>query len=576
MRPNAVPLATALCLSIASSCGGPDAGTPCRPRSSYPDRDGDGHGDPSAHRFDCSPPEGFSPLPDDCDDARADAHPGAPEIVGDGRDEDCDGSERCYEDRDLDGRRSEAVVPSEDPSCDGAGEASVGEPLDCDDLDPEMGDVETCGDGGDDDCDGLVDFADPDCGGPEAEVREDGTVTLGGEPFFPLGVVFGWYGERGIDWDRTFRELTDAGANFLMHIDDGASDICGGLLPGAREAGIKVGIGSIETWFWNLLDEAGDCAVPIDPPVYSDAFLESVLSCARYDPNFVAWFNRDEPIWNYHPTCAPSRHMISEADVEEAWRTLDAQEPRRLVWINYATANRQRSRDAYVRDTSRYAAYADVLGFDLYPYPYHRPGTFGYERCVEPPPAERADWCWEHVVDDPEPTVTGEVARLHVSQIGGGKPYWVILQGYRDMPPADSLFMAYEAIVGGVGGIVFAGHQWDPGGPATWQSATKPTIRELSSLGPALVAPQVALDLGDTPGVAYLVKDLGDRLAILAVNRSPSPVEAVFDLDAAGPAEDSVDVRFEDRRVAIEGGIFRDDFAPYSRHVYEVLVRDER
>jgi hypothetical protein len=56
----------------------------------YADGDGDGYGDPGATLEGCEPPSGWVADASDCDDADASIHPGAAEVCG-GGDEDCDG-----------------------------------------------------------------------------------------------------------------------------------------------------------------------------------------------------------------------------------------------------------------------------------------------------------------------------------------------------------------------------------------------------------------------------------------------------------------------------------------------------
>jgi hypothetical protein len=102
-------------------------------------------------------------LTTDCDDRSHGDYPGAPEIVGNGDDEDCDGGETCYVDVDGDGARPDSVatVVSADLSCTGAGEAESADPSgDCDDDDATIGPGATDDDsrlGVDDDCDGYID-----------------------------------------------------------------------------------------------------------------------------------------------------------------------------------------------------------------------------------------------------------------------------------------------------------------------------------------------------------------------------------------------------------------------------------
>jgi hypothetical protein len=107
-----------------------------------------------------------SPATDDCDDTDADVHPGAAEAVGDEVDSDCDGAELCYADLDGDEYSDGSVVSSPDDDCTDAGEVDAGAPrTDCDDTDAEISPRgnEICdAEDDDEDCNGLVDDADPD------------------------------------------------------------------------------------------------------------------------------------------------------------------------------------------------------------------------------------------------------------------------------------------------------------------------------------------------------------------------------------------------------------------------------
>lgn len=89
------PDADEVCNGVDDDCdGGIDLGAVDAPVW-YADRDGDGF-TTSETSVACAPPEGYlgeqSAAPD-CDDAQASVHPGAVEIEGDGRDQDCDGTD---------------------------------------------------------------------------------------------------------------------------------------------------------------------------------------------------------------------------------------------------------------------------------------------------------------------------------------------------------------------------------------------------------------------------------------------------------------------------------------------------
>ena len=124
--------------------------------SCYEDLDGDGYGTSitvASSDLDCSD-VGESGSADDCDDDDPDAWPGATELVADGVDQDCDGGDICYEDADGDGYGSSSTVTSTDLDCADGGESSAGGDLDDSDGTAYPGATEVVADGIDQDCDG--------------------------------------------------------------------------------------------------------------------------------------------------------------------------------------------------------------------------------------------------------------------------------------------------------------------------------------------------------------------------------------------------------------------------------------
>ncbi|MFT5584316.1 MAG: hypothetical protein ACI9VR_001901 [Cognaticolwellia sp.] len=121
----------------------------------YEDLDGDSYGTTNlvdSSDLSCSS-GGSSNLDTDCDDARSDTYPGAIEITADGSDNDCDGVELCYGDRDGDSYGSTNTTASSDEDCTDSGEADNAD--DCDDLDADISPdaTEVTADGVDSDCD---------------------------------------------------------------------------------------------------------------------------------------------------------------------------------------------------------------------------------------------------------------------------------------------------------------------------------------------------------------------------------------------------------------------------------------
>ncbi|PLX45411.1 MAG: hypothetical protein C0609_03130, partial [Deltaproteobacteria bacterium] len=98
----------------------------------------------------------------DCDDMDASQNPGQEEIIGDGKDNNCDGTSICYADSDRDGDRQQSgtINSTIDESCETvSGEALFWAPVDCNDFDGSIfsGAIELRCDGVDNNCNGTID-----------------------------------------------------------------------------------------------------------------------------------------------------------------------------------------------------------------------------------------------------------------------------------------------------------------------------------------------------------------------------------------------------------------------------------
>jgi MYXO-CTERM domain-containing protein len=146
----------------------------------YVDADGDGHGNLAgaitlvADAATCID-GGAAPNADDCDENSATTYTGAPEIDGDGIDQDCNGFIdliTCYVDGDEDGFGNDGGVTTDIGdalTCTDGGAADYAD--DCDDTNAavnpaaaESG-ITACADGLDNDCNGVLDSVDIGCGG---------------------------------------------------------------------------------------------------------------------------------------------------------------------------------------------------------------------------------------------------------------------------------------------------------------------------------------------------------------------------------------------------------------------------
>ncbi len=138
---------------IDQDCSGADSVT-C-----FVDADGDGFGSTLTSISpdgDCTDP-GESAVDTDCDDAALSVYPGAPEIPGDGIDQDCNGVDAvtCFVDADGDGFGSTVTGIALDGDCLDPGESMLD--TDCDDASPIVypGAPEVPDDGIDQDCSGT-------------------------------------------------------------------------------------------------------------------------------------------------------------------------------------------------------------------------------------------------------------------------------------------------------------------------------------------------------------------------------------------------------------------------------------
>jgi hypothetical protein len=175
----------------------------------------------------------------DCDDSDRFTYPGAAEVVGDEKDQSCDGGELCWSDFDNDGWRIDTSVASADADCADSGEARTGEPSgDCDDRDSASypGAAEVAYDGVDQNCDGD-DLCDVDLDGFDADKGScPGTDCDDDDPDINPRAIERWYdgldgdcdGSSDYDADRDGFDASDYGG-------DDCDDADGDIFPEAEE-----------------------------------------------------------------------------------------------------------------------------------------------------------------------------------------------------------------------------------------------------------------------------------------------------------------------------------------------------
>ena len=221
----------------------------------YFDMDGDMFGGDVA-LLACTQPAGFVLNSGDCDDSNNSIFPGAQEICDNGIDDDCDGliddtdpdvvMTIWYRDQDQDGFGNLAMALTACTQPDGF----VSNGIDCNDQDASINPnaLELCDNGIDDDCDGLIDSADPDETGTVFWYQDADGDGFGNPQEFSLSCT----APTGFVMDNT--DCNDNAANInpgaLELCDNGIDDDCDGLIDSADPDVAQVG-----TWY---LDSDGD------------------------------------------------------------------------------------------------------------------------------------------------------------------------------------------------------------------------------------------------------------------------------------------------------------------------------
>ncbi|NQU10755.1 hypothetical protein HQ590_08195 [bacterium] len=405
-------------------------------------------------------------------------------------------------------------------------------------------------------------------------LRDDNTIMVGRQPFFPIGLYY--CAEELTDpTGRQLTELRKMGFNtlgFYLYGQPGWQD----ALDRAHRLGFKVWVRGVNGF-------------AVDSPQVEQACRDQIHAL-RSHPALLLWEFQDEPLLN-KVSVAASRTG------QELLRREDPNHP--ILTIEWPRA---------VARIAEWNGLGDLYGFDLYPIPRERK----YGALPDHDITQVADYCAAIR------RARGNSAILMVLQAWSWDPLQYGQHGYPT--PAESRFMAYQAVIHGAKGLHYYGqvHCTKPNSAAAlWSQAKDPAIQQaefekclelnrwfwdqhrpffqelvqaarIFVLRDAPAARQVKLaqasgtptlsvkqDAADGlqrlrlefPSVETRTKTNGRDLYLLAVNANADPRAADFALPPGVTAK-RLHVLFENRSIPVAEGRFRDSFAPYGVHVY--------
>lgn len=288
------------------------------------------------------------------------------------------------------------------------------------------------------------------------------------------------------------------------------------------------------------------------------------------DPVIIGWMHGDEPDnaqslgrgKGYGPPIAPEKIIRDYERIRQA-------DPSRPVMLNLGQAV---AYDNYIgrgvrrnhpEDYPEYLKGCDIASFDIYPVVHDKPEVAGKL------------WFVPHGVE-----------RL-VNWTGGQKSVWNCIEcthisnPARKATPHEVRAEVWMSLIHGSRGLIYFVHEWQPrfnesallSDPEMLAGVTA-INRQITRLAPVLNQPTLkdaARVTSENPAVpvAVMAKRHQDAVWLFAVGMRDGETTATFALEGL-PSDARAEVLDENRTLAISAGTFKDNFAPWSVHLYRI------
>jgi len=374
-------------------------------------------------------------------------------------------------------------------------------------------------------------------------IAADGMVTIEGRREFIQGL---YMLPNGPD---PWRQTREAGFS-LVHVGTSSED-----LAKAQEHGLYawVSVGSISK----------------NKRAETQEQVRKIVTLLKDQPALLFWETEDEPtfVWKKTEARVPADEIIETA---RFIRSIDSFHP---VYLNHSPTN-------LVSTLQQYNAGTEIVATDIYPV---TPSGIR-EMYALWPDGQQGDLLNSYI------SQVGQYADKMRQVAGPHRAVFMVLQAFawenlrekdRDSkmilyPTRQQLrFMAWQAVVHGVNGLLWWGLSYTPPGAPLWNDL-KSVTQELtqlkfclstrkSSFSPKLIYHDTGHSIDR--GIECTTRADKEGVILIAVNADRNPVDVTF--GGLGKFQRR-EVLFEPRAIQHEGNSFRDSFAPFDTHVYRL------
>jgi hypothetical protein len=288
---------------------------------------------------------------------------------------------------------------------------------------------------------------------------------------------------------------------------------------------------------YNLLSVSGGGGVGSKIPGLDDKekkqrLLEEIAAF-RNHPALLGWYIADEP----------NGYKIPPADLEKIYKTVKEADPWHPVSIVFM---------APFTASKKYADALDIVMADPYPLP------------------------------DLPASMIGEVAGQLKTEFTGKRPFWMVPQAFgggelwKREPTVNELrSMTWQSIINGATGIQYfvrQGPNFFPKSTIAWNECGQMAM-EVAELTPWLLSDEKAPEVESSSKIILVTSRVHNgKLLVLAVNSINRPLQCLINIKGINNAR-AFSV-FENRPVAVDGGILSDNLASFGFQAYLINLSE--